>query len=144
MACNNQDLKTTENTPSGVITTTRTNSVEFNSSLKPVLITYYELKDSFITENDLLIDSSAKKLVKAIDSLKLNEIKDDSTLSYTAKTYIGGIKAELIGLLGEKLRNDKMKSFQMVREQLFDLIRIIQYDGEIRDSIDFKRINTTN
>ena len=131
MACNNQDLKTIESTPSSIVNTTRTNSNAFNSSFKPVLSIYYELKDNFIAENDLLIDSAARKLINAVDSVKLEEIFDDSTVKYTAQTYTEGIKSELIGLLGEKLLDDKKKSFQMISEQLYDLIRVVQFDGEI-------------
>ena len=61
----------------------------------------------------------------------MEELTIDSTLEYTTKTYTYGIKAELIGLLGEKGRAEKTKSFQMISEQLYDLIRIVQYDGEL-------------
>ncbi len=131
LACNNQEVKTIENTSLVMGNANRTNSTAFNWSFKPVLSAYYELKDNFIEQNDTLIDSTTKKLIYAIDSLKLDELNDDSTLKYTSKTYIDGIKAELIGLIGEKLREDKMKAFQMISEQLYDLIRLVQYDGEV-------------
>jgi Cu(I)/Ag(I) efflux system membrane fusion protein len=130
-SCNNQEQKSKENAKSVTLFATRTNSAAFNGSFKSVLGSYYQLKDNFIAENDLLIDSAAKKLMKSIDSLKLDELKDDSTLNYTAKTYTEGVKAELIGLLGEKLIDDKKKSFQMISEQLYDLIKVIQFDGEV-------------
>lgn len=131
LACNNQELKTIDKASSEMEYATRTNTIVFNWSLKPVLSSYYELKDNFIDQNDQFIDSTSKKLIKAIESLKLNELNDESTLMHTSKSYIEGIKAELIGLLGENLRKDKMKSFQMISEQLFDFIKLVQYDGEV-------------
>jgi len=131
LSCSNQEQKSKENPISVKSSTTRTNSSIFNLSFKSVLSSYYELKDNFITENELLIDSSAKKLINAVDSVKLQEIIDDSTVKYTAQTYTEGIKSELIGLLGEKLLDEKKKSFQMISEQLYDLIRLVQFDGEV-------------
>ncbi len=131
IACSNSAQKVNDRATQVTSLRTRTNSIAFNKSFKPFLNTYFQLKDNFIAENDLLIDSSGKKLMNAIDSVKLQEINDDSTVKYTAQTYMEGIKAELIGLLGERQRDAKLKSFQMISEQLYNLIRTVQFDGEV-------------
>lgn len=105
-----------------------TNSPAFNKSFNELLEAYFELKNNFIAEKDSGIAQSSRTLMMAADSLKLNELKADSNLILTARTYSEGISAELIGLLGEKDLLAKRRSFQMVSDQLYDLIRTVQYD----------------
>ena len=104
------------------------NSPAFNQSFTEVMDAYFELKNNFIAEKDSGIAQSSRALMKAADSLKLNELKADSNLVLTARTYSEGISAELVGLLGEKDLLAKRRSFQMVSDQLYDLIRTVQYD----------------
>lgn len=104
------------------------NSAAFNASFNEVLEAYFSLKNNFIAEKDSGIAQSSRALMRAADSLKLNELKADSNLIITARTYSEGISAELIGLLGEKDLLAKRRSFQMVCDQLYDLIRTVQYD----------------
>ena len=107
------------------------NSDVFNESFGKVLGSYYMLKDNFITENGEHILSAAKSLQGAVDSLKLNELKADSTVILTAGNYAQGISAELKGLAGEKNIEEQRKAFQMVSDQLYDLIRTVRYDRAV-------------
>ncbi len=106
------------------------NSVAFNDQFGKLMEDYFHLKDNFITESDTLIGVYAKKILMDADSLNLKELKADSSVVTTAKSYIQSITAELKGLLGEKKLEGKRKSFQMVSDQLFDLARTVQYDNE--------------
>jgi hypothetical protein len=63
------------------------------------------------------------------DSLNLQELKADSNVVITAKSFAQSISADLKGLVGEKTLENKRKSFQIVSDQLFDLARTIQYDN---------------
>lgn len=130
MSCNGQkDKITPESIGSKQEALTKlTNSPAFNKSFNEVLNAYFDLKNNFIAEKDSGIAQSSRALMKAADSLKLNELKADSSLILTARTYSEGISAELIGLLGEKDLLAKRRSFQMVSDQLYDLIRTVQYD----------------
>ena len=107
------------------------NSDDFNQSFGSLLESYYALKDNFVAEKSTLVDSSAKKMMFLVDSLPLEELKADSNIVATAKTYTQGISSELKGLLGEKNIEEKRKSFQMVSDQLYDLVRTVQYDRAI-------------
>ncbi len=106
------------------------NSELFNQSFGKVMTGYYALTNGFVEEKDSLILQSARALMSAVDSLKLSELKADTNLVATAATYAQGISAELKGLLGEKEMPAKRKSLQMVGDQLYDLIRTVQYDRE--------------
>ena len=107
------------------------NSDAFNTSFRSILNNYFNLKDQLIAEKDSGIAQSARALMIASDSLKLNELKADSNLINTARTYSDGISAELKGLLGETELLSKRRSFQMVSDQLYDLIRTVQYNQQI-------------
>lgn len=107
------------------------NSDVFNQSFGKLLEDYFALKDNFVAENESLINEYAAKLIIATDSLVLQELQADSNVVATAKTYTQGISAELKGLLGEKDLNNKRKSFQMIGDQLYDLIRTVQYDRAV-------------
>lgn len=107
------------------------NSDAFNQSFGKVMGSYYLLKDNFITEQDVQIRQAAQRLMGVVDSLPLTELKADSAIITTARTYTEGISAELKGLLGEKNIEAQRKSFQMVSDQLYDLIRTVQYDRAV-------------
>ena len=101
------------------------NSNAFNESFNTLLNAYFNLKDQFIAEKDSGIAQTARLMILASDSLQLNQLKGDSNLINTAKTYSEGISAEILGLLGENNLLSKRRSFQMVSDQLYDLIRTV-------------------
>ncbi len=130
-ACGSSNEKAKEPViPQGPLTKSA-NSEAFNQSFGELMTDYYSLKDNFIAEKDSGIAQSARSLLVAADSLKLMELKADSNIIATAKTYALGISSEIKGLLGEKDIEGKRKSFQMVSDQLYDLIRTVQYDRAI-------------
>jgi len=106
----------------------KANSNAFNESFNNLLKAYFNLKDQFIAEKDSGIAQTARLMKLASDSVQLTQLKGDSNLINTAKTYSEGISAEIQGLLGEKDLSAKRRSFQMISDQLYDLIRTVQYN----------------
>lgn len=100
----------------------------FNQSFELLLDNYFSLSKGFYDQNDSLISQSAHKLSSSTDSLALKELKVDSLKMATFYSYQQGIIAEISGLLGETVLPEKRKSFQMISEQLYELIREIGYD----------------
>jgi hypothetical protein len=130
-ACGSSDEKAKEpEIPQGPLLKSA-NSAAFNRSFGALLANYYNLKEDFIYENLDNITAAATKLVGSADSLKLDELKGDSMIISTASTYALGISSETKGLLGEKTLEGKRKSFQMISDQLYDLIRTVRYDQAI-------------
>ncbi|MEI6263647.1 MAG: DUF3347 domain-containing protein [Sphingobacteriia bacterium] len=129
-ACNSADQKAPLAFESTVLTGKAVQSEAFNQSFKKVLFAYYNLKDQFIAENDAAIQLSSSQLLMEIDSLPTKELKGDTAVVSTAQSYIDGIAAEIKGLLGEKDIEARRKSLQMISEQLYDLIRTVQYDQD--------------
>lgn len=130
-SCNNQDQKKPDATAPVILSGTSGNSAAFNQSFKAALHTYYELKERFIEENTAGIDTTASLLMTAVNRVLVDSVSGDSTIVSIARTYTEGIHAELIGLKGEQDLEEKRKSFQMVGEQFYDLIRTVQYDQEV-------------
>lgn len=130
VACSSNDEKKSDETKSTALNKNN-NSAAFNIAFAGLMDNYYHLKDNFITESDTIINVYAKKLMQAADSLPLNELKADSTIVATAKTTTAGISAEIQGLLGEKDIEAKRKSFAVLSEEVYDLIRTVQYDKAI-------------
>ncbi len=126
VACNNEP--TTEKKI--IVSLPSTNSDTVNNVFAKVLASYYSLKDNFIKENDTLINQSAQKLalqIVLLDSLQTNvdSLKQTKLIELSAN-----INSEIKGLLGEKMIEEKRKSFQMLGNQLYDLIKLMNYNKE--------------
>jgi hypothetical protein len=131
-ACNNQNHSKTDGSGQKLpVLSIGNKSSAFNISFQVLLTNYLNLKDQLIAEKDSGIAQSARALIMASDSLKLNELHADSNLINTARSFSEGISAEVMGLLGETNLLSKRRSFQMVSDQLYDLIRTVQYNQQI-------------
>lgn len=109
------------------------NSDTFNLVFGKMLDSYFQLKDHFIKENDTLITKSTEQLLADINATDgvLGELKADSSIISTAKTYTTGISNELSAVKQEKDIEERRKSFQVLSEQLYDLIRTVKYDRAV-------------
>lgn len=105
-----------------------TNSDAFNTSFNAVLIAYYELKNAFIKEDINVINNISTSLIAKASALKINELKADSLIVNTAKLYTQNLQDELSGLVKEADLENKRKSFQIVTNDMYDLIRTVKYD----------------
>jgi hypothetical protein len=101
----------------------------FNRSVAGVLAAYYELSGAFFTTDTSLISSAAKKLSVAVDSIRFDQFKADSSLILTAISVAQSIPAEITGLQGEKSLEQKKREFNMITADLYSLVRAVKYDG---------------
>lgn len=130
-ACNSEDKKpTTEPPPPSPLSKTK-NSDAFNTSFEKVLGSYIHLKDNFITESITLIDFHANELINATNDLKFSELKGDAGIAENAKSIAQGFTDELKRLKTAKDITEKRKSFNAIGDQLYNLIRIVQYDKKV-------------
>ncbi|HEX6913654.1 MAG TPA: DUF3347 domain-containing protein [Chitinophagaceae bacterium] len=110
------------------------NSEAFNSSFRKVLDDYYALKDGLVKSNSSVnpaVDSAAGLLAVSADSIRLNELKADSSIISTIQLLAQNIASESRALVGEKNLDDKRRSFQMISDNLYNLIRTTRYDQEV-------------
>jgi Cu(I)/Ag(I) efflux system membrane fusion protein len=106
------------------------NGPAFNESFGQLLETYYHLKDALVLANDTMATTYATKLAGLADNLQLTEVKSDTSIIEMAKGYVQSVSAEAKGLVGEKDIETKRKSFQMISDNMYDLIRTVRYDRE--------------
>ena len=99
-------------------------------SLTPVINAYYSLKDALIEADSAAADKSAAQLLALADSLKIEELHLDTTLSQTIETYRGNIAAETKGLIGETDLTQKRRAFSMISQNLLPLLKEVNYKAE--------------
>jgi len=106
------------------------NSDVFNESFEKMLNTYFLLKQAITDYDTAKANSAALELAVHADSLKVDEIKGDSTgaIKETAKMYAGTINGSAKGLAGETDLVKKKREFQMISDALYDLSRMVKYD----------------
>jgi hypothetical protein len=108
------------------------NSSSFNTSFERLLNSYFSLKDALIDYDTAAANSSAHNLALLSDSLKINEIKGDSTgsIQKVALDFAGTIGGSAKALVAEPDLTKKRREFQMISEGLYNLIRTVKYDGQ--------------
>lgn len=108
------------------------NSNAFNQSFTLLLNAYYNLRDALVASDTAKASAAAHAVALAADSLKVNEIKGDSTgvIKETAKTYTSTLSSSAQALTAEKDINAKRKDFEMIADAMWSLTRTVQYDGE--------------
>ncbi len=118
-------------------TNNRTNTLKpitanpgFNQEFANLMNDYYSLKNNFISENDTMINKYSKLLMTDADSLHFTEFRAEDNILDFVKTTAANMSGELQGLLGENTIENKRKSFYTLSEQLYDLVRAVQYDQE--------------
>jgi uncharacterized protein YdbL (DUF1318 family) len=107
------------------------NSSDFNEKFTSFLNSYYHLKDALVLSNNEMAVTSANLLVSSADSLDLQEVKADSSIVEMAKGYVQTVSSEAKALAGEKDIEAQRKSFQMISDATYDLVRTIRFDKEV-------------
>ena len=132
-ACGNSDEKAVVADAAPKTLAASAHSDSFNLAFGKMLNSYFQLKDQFIAENDTLVAQEAVALISDVAeaAVKFEELKADTVMSATARSYAVSISAELKGLVSETDREERRKSFQVVSEQLYDLLRTVRYDREV-------------
>ncbi len=131
VACGGSDTgKKTDEAKKDEPLTQSKNSPEFNDKFTELLNGYYKLKDAFVASNDTMAASQAQALVESADNLNLSEAKADSSIIEMAQQYVGSISSEAKSLAVEPNLEAKRKSFQMISDNMYDLVRTMHFDKE--------------
>ena len=111
---------------------TSRNSEVFNESFEKLLNSYFSLKEAIADYDTLKANAVAKEMIGFADSLKIDEIKGDSTgdIRKTAADFAGTISGSAKGLRGEADLTKKKREFQMISEGLYNLVRTVRYDRQ--------------
>ena len=129
-ACSGENQKAEENKKVEPLLQSK-NSPDFNDKFTNLLTNYYRLKDAFVSSNDTMAASQAKTLIESAERLNLMEVKADSSIVGMANQYIGSISSEAKALVAEPNLEAKRKSFQMISDNMYDLVRTVHFDKEV-------------
>ncbi|HEY8690700.1 MAG TPA: DUF3347 domain-containing protein [Chitinophagaceae bacterium] len=105
-------------------------SGEFNKSIAAVVTQYLSLKDAFVNADTSTIKAEEKKLITVIDSIKIDELKKDTTgIFQSAQAQLSDIISNADAILKETDITEMRQDFRMVSENLFPLLKTIHYEG---------------
>ncbi|QEC66071.1 DUF3347 domain-containing protein [Panacibacter ginsenosidivorans] len=107
------------------------NNDAFNKPFNDMLNSYFELKDALVDWDTVKATAAATKLIDMADKIPMNELKADSTIVQTAKSFVGSVVAEAKGLVGETSIEEKRHAFYTLSDNLFNLLRTVKYDQQV-------------
>jgi hypothetical protein len=107
-------------------------SAAFNNSIDSLMSAYFTLTSDFVEADSVKAKTSAARLAKLTDSVKIDEFKTDTTGLYaTALAQVGNVKANALSIGTENNITSMRKDFQGVTENLYPLLKMIHYEGKI-------------
>jgi hypothetical protein len=130
--CKNEDKKNDKAEEKQKPLSISGNTDAFKQSFSQLLDAYNNLKDALVASDTAKASAAALALRTASDSLKVNEIKGDSTgvIKETAITYTSTISGSSQALAAEKDLKNKRKEFAMIADAMYTLIRTVRYSGQ--------------
>jgi hypothetical protein len=106
------------------------NPPAFNTAFSLFLNDYYSLKDALVEWDSVKADQAAYALAAKADSLPLKQLKGDSDIVITAQSLAASVSSEAKGFMGESGLEAKRGAFNMLTDEMYNLIRTVRYDGE--------------
>jgi hypothetical protein len=107
------------------------NTSVFNTAFGGFLDEYFALKDALVEWDTAKADKAAYDLALKADSLPIrSQLKADSNVVLTAVSLAASVSGEAKGLVGEGGIEQKRRGFNMLTDEIYNLIRTVRYDGE--------------
>lgn len=131
--CNNDDKSTDKGAKSKQQPLSISQNTDvFNLSFTQLLNAYNDLKNALVASDTGKASAAALALRTAVDSLKLNEIKGDSTgdIKLNAQSFTGTITGSAQALAAEKELKSKRKEFEIIADAIWNLTRTVRYTGQ--------------
>ena len=120
-----------DNTPKQPPLKVNAHSKEFNNSVTAAVNGYLGLKDAFVEADTAQVKMSEKKFIASLDSMKLDELKKDTTgIFQSAQAQVSDIKSNADAILKETDITEMRQDFRMVSENLFPFLKTIHYEGQ--------------
>lgn len=107
------------------------NSDSFNVPFSNMLQTYYALENAFVNWDTAKVDKEAANLTEAAAKIPYEQLKADSTVVLTAKSFSDDVMNESKALVSKSTIEDKRRSFNAISDALYNLIRTVQYDKDV-------------
>jgi hypothetical protein len=105
------------------------NSPAFNNAFDSLLSQYFGIRDALVDADTLKADQAAYRLAKGADSLPTQLLKADSSIILTAKSLAAAMGGDARGFTGETGLEGRRQSFNVLTDELFNLVRTVRYDA---------------
>jgi hypothetical protein len=102
----------------------------FNLSLQNALTQYYALSEALVAWDSTAADQKAAAFKEELGKVRFDELKRDTAIYQTATTYTDNFKNDLNDLQQQKDLTAKRRAFHSLSQNLYDLLRVIKYDGQ--------------
>lgn len=103
-------------------------SQEFNQSVQKMMSAYYGMTEGFVNWDTVTVNRFSNEMKTSIDSIKMDEVRKDSTIYETAVPFLSNLKIELIGLISDSTLDEKRGSLNIFSENLYNFLRTVRYD----------------
>jgi hypothetical protein len=103
-------------------------SHEFNQSVQKMMNAYFSMNEGFVNWDTLTINRQSAELKSALDSIRMDEVKKDSSIYETAFPFWDNLKVELAGLISDSTLAEKRGSLNIFSENLYNFLRTVRYD----------------
>ena len=107
------------------------NSDTFNTPFNDMLNSYFDLKNALVNWDTAKASASANNLVTLAEQVPYDNLKADTTIVATAKSFSDNVIAEAKGVASENTIEEKRHSFYTLSENLYNLIRTVHYDQQV-------------
>ena len=107
------------------------NSGNFNTAFNEMLGAYDSLHDAFVNWDSAAATEKAGRLQALLTDFPVTEVKGDSSLILTAKTFTETAAAEAQAINSANSLEEKRRSFYTLSENIYNLARTVRYDGSV-------------
>ena len=104
-------------------------SAAFNQSINSVVKGYLDIKSAFVEADSVKAKEYGTKFLTLVDSMKLNNLKKDTSIYTTAIAQIGDIKSNVEAMIKETNLTEMRQDFKMVTENFYPFLKTINYEG---------------
>jgi hypothetical protein len=107
------------------------NTGEFNTAFTNMLAVYDSLHDAFVNWDTVKATTTANHLKQLLADFPVKDIKADTTIIQTAKSFSDAAAAEAEAIAGESSIEGKRRSFYTLSENLYNLAVTVRYDQQV-------------
>jgi Cu(I)/Ag(I) efflux system membrane fusion protein len=92
---------------------------------------YFTMKEAFVNADTTAAKSACTTMVAAIDSIKLDELNNDTSgLITTVEPLLNDVKSNAVSVLAQTSVKEMRMDFNQVNQQLYALLKAVNYKGE--------------
>jgi len=107
------------------------NSDAFNKPFNEMLNEYFVLTNAFVEWDTAAASKAASVLGDLAAKIPYEQLMADTTIIATAKSFSESVIAEAAGISGETTIEGMRRSFYTLSENLYNLLRTVQYDQQV-------------